>query len=127
MSHIFSQARFAKKLRNKTTRLGFELLERRQMLAIMVANTNDGGLGSLRDAIFQANSNGNGATTVDTIDLSQIKNQTITLTSGALPVITEPVNFQVGFFPYADRVTIQRSSTATFSGSGLDFNISISS
>ena len=70
-----------------TSQLWIETLESRVTpAALMVANLNDSGLGSLRQAILDANF----ATDADTIDFSVAGK--IQLTSGALPAITDTVN-----------------------------------
>lgn len=64
-----SKQRKAQKLAvaNARRRLGFETLEDRRMLALIsVSNLNGTGSGSLRDAIIQANGNGE----ADTINFS---------------------------------------------------------
>ena len=57
-----------------------------------VTNNNDDGVGSLRQAIIDAENNDNNSTK-DIIDLAAIANQTITLAS-SLPTITEQVEIQ---------------------------------
>jgi hypothetical protein len=55
-----------------------------------VTNTNDSGPGSLRDALTQANANAE----ADTIDLSSISGQTITLTSGQLSTSSDTITIE---------------------------------
>jgi hypothetical protein len=89
-------------------RLRLESLEDRRVLAtFMVSNTNDDGLGSLRNAIAQANANDNSPAVVDVIDFSSLFStpQTILLTSGELS-ITESLTISG---PGADLLTIDAS------------------
>ena len=67
--------------------LGSGIQRARAVMTFTVINTADSGLGSLRDAIIQANANPGS----DTINFQPGLNGTITLTSGKLPTITDPL------------------------------------
>ena len=75
--------------RKSATRPRFEPLEDRRLLTQFVVNTNDNGSGSLRAAILAANGTAGG----DTIDfnISGSGVHKISLTTGALPTITNAI------------------------------------
>jgi hypothetical protein len=69
--------------------------------AYSVINTNDSGIGSLRQAIIDANNNA-GLDTI-TFNISGSAIQTITLSS-ALPTITSPVTIQGSTTPSTEPI-----------------------
>jgi hypothetical protein len=80
-------------------------------MTIAVANCNDSGPGSLRNAVA-------GALSGDTVDMSGLACTAITLTSGAIVIPQQDLSFQG---PGRDRLTIKGSGDRVFlhQGSGL--------
>ena len=97
----------AARRKRPSLRPDFELLEDRRLLAPLnfpVTNTSDNGLGSLRQAILDANANPG----LDTIDFATGLSGTIVLTSGELQ-ITDDVTIDG---PGADRLSVSGNNAS---------------
>ncbi|MBX6314003.1 MAG: DUF11 domain-containing protein [Isosphaeraceae bacterium] len=132
----FGPGRAGQRARRKTYRPDLELMEDRLLLAV-VTNTNDSGMGSLRQAIIDTNADPSDNSITFFINGSGV--QTISLLS-PLPAITEPVilnaTSQPGYagtplieidgsqidrtmFPSANGLTIQTGTSSAGSGSTI--------
>jgi titin len=132
ISRLFGRSNTVRRTRRRPpARLKLEELEARIVPSVLnVTNSNDSGLGSLRQAILTANA----ATTVDTINFPGVSG-TINLFS-PLPTITKPVVIDTGLQPptltingalaggngltiAASGVTIRGLIFTNFAGSGI--------